>query len=158
MRAHIGCYESPLGPVAVTVTEEGVARVEFVDERPRAGGRDPLLERCLEELDEYFRGVRQKFTLPLAPGGTRFQRRVWDALAAIPYGRTATYQEIATRLGNAGAARAVGGAVAQNRLAVIVPCHRVVGTGGRLTGYAWGTWRKEWLIRHEQRGLIEYRI
>ncbi|MGE5553344.1 MAG: methylated-DNA--[protein]-cysteine S-methyltransferase [Betaproteobacteria bacterium] len=157
MTTYTGCYVSPIGPLVVQVTESGLVRVEFVDERPVPSGVHPLLERCLSQLDEYFRGLRQEFSVPVAQPGTEFQQKVWAALAALPYGQTTTYQALAAGLGDARAARAVGAAAAGNRLAIIVPCHRVIGKDGRPRRYAWGTWRKEWLLRHEQRSLIARR-
>jgi len=101
------------------------------------------------QLDEYFDGSRTTFDLPLAPAGTPFQRRVWDELARIPRGTTVTYGELATRAGHPGAARAVGAAVGRNRISIVVPCHRVVGSDGTLTGYAGGLGRKAYLLALE---------
>lgn len=102
------------------------------------------------ELGGYFRGERLTFDLPLEMGGTPFQRRVWAELARIPFGDTVSYGEIAARIGRKGAARAVGAAVAKNPVAIVVPCHRVVGSRGTLTGYAGGLDRKAWLLDHER--------
>jgi methylated-DNA-[protein]-cysteine S-methyltransferase len=104
-----------------------------------------------KQLAEYFAGARASFDLPLAPEGTAFQRRVWDALRAIPFGETIPYAELARRIGRPGSARAVGHANARNPLSVVVPCHRVVGSDGKLTGYAGGEARKAWLLDHERR-------
>ena len=106
--------------------------------------------RC--QLDEYFAGRRTRFELPLAVEGSPFALSVWRALHDIPYGATRTYGEIARGLGRPGATRAVGGANGRNPIAIVVPCHRVIGAGGSLTGYAWGVDRKAWLLRHERRG------
>jgi methylated-DNA-[protein]-cysteine S-methyltransferase len=103
----------------------------------------------LAQLDEYFERRRKVFDVPLAPVGTPFQQRVWAALREIPCGTTISYGELATRLGDPKASRAVGLANGRNRIAIIVPCHRVIGAGGNLTGYAGGLDRKEWLLRHE---------
>jgi methylated-DNA-[protein]-cysteine S-methyltransferase len=101
------------------------------------------------QLTQYFDGARTSFDVPLAPVGTPFQRRVWNALVAIPFGETITYGELAHRVGSPGAARAVGRANATNPLSIIVPCHRVIGADGSLTGYAGGEERKRWLLEHE---------
>ncbi|MDR1680771.1 MAG: methylated-DNA--[protein]-cysteine S-methyltransferase [Prevotellaceae bacterium] len=112
---------------------------------------NPILQACIRQLDEYFAGRRRSFDLPLAPSGTAFQRGVWQALAAIPYGQTISYLELARRIGNSKAVRAVGRANGQNKIVIIVPCHRVIGAHGTLVGYTGGLWRKEWLLKHEQR-------
>lgn len=150
MSTYVNAYESPLGPLVVEVGDGGVIRVEFVDAPPAARDRHPLLEQCLTELDEYFAGRRREFTLPLAQPGTAFQQRVWAALRALPYGRTTSYAALAAALGEFHAARAVGSSLARNRLAILVPCHRVVGVDGKARRFAWGTWRREWLLRHER--------
>jgi AraC family transcriptional regulator, regulatory protein of adaptative response / methylated-DNA-[protein]-cysteine methyltransferase len=107
-----------------------------------------------DQLTAYFAGRRSAFDLPLAlPAATPFTRRVWDAVRAVPYGQTATYAGIAAQIGAPGAARAMGRANGANPFAILVPCHRITGPGGRLTGYAGGLWRKEWLLAHEARGL-----
>jgi methylated-DNA-[protein]-cysteine S-methyltransferase len=110
-----------------------------------------VLDRAARELDEYLAGTRRSFDLPLAPRGTPFQRAVWEALTAIPYGTTATYAQLATAVGRPAAVRAVGQANGRNPIAVVVPCHRVVGADGSLTGYAGGTDRKAALLDLERR-------
>ena len=106
------------------------------------------------QLDEYFAGMRATFDLPLAPAGTPFQRRVWAELASIPQGKTVTYGELARRVGHPGAARAVGAAVARNPISIVVPCHRVVGSDGTLTGYAGGVARKAFLLALERAATV----
>ena len=110
----------------------------------------PILRRAAAQLAEYFAGTRPRFDLPLAPVGTEFQRRVWAATSAIPFGETATYGEIARKIGAPNAARAVGGALNRNPLAIVVPCHRVVGSSGKLTGYDGGVDRKAFLLTLER--------
>ena len=110
----------------------------------------PILRRAAAQLAEYFAGTRPRFDLPLAPVGTEFQRRVWAATSAIPFGETATYGEIARKIGAPNGSRAVGGALNRNPLAIIVPCHRVVGSSGRLTGYDGGVDRKAFLLNLER--------
>jgi methylated-DNA-[protein]-cysteine S-methyltransferase len=109
----------------------------------------PLLARARQQLEEYFARTRMTFDLPLEPTGSVFQRRVWDALRAIPYGTTVSYSDIARRLGGVRATRAVGAANGQNPIPIIVPCHRVVGAHGELTGFGGGIDRKRWLLEHE---------
>jgi len=109
----------------------------------------PLLARVRQQLEEYFARIRTSFDLPLDPVGSEFQRRVWDALRAIPYGTTVSYSDIARRLGDARATRAVGAANGQNPIPIIVPCHRVIGADGDLTGFGGGIERKRWLLEHE---------
>lgn len=110
----------------------------------------PILRRAAAQLAEYFAGTRTRFDLPLAPVGTDFRRRVWDATAAIPFGETATYGEIARKIGVPNGSRAVGGALNRNPLAIVVPCHRVVGSSGKLTGYDGGVDRKAFLLTLER--------
>jgi methylated-DNA-[protein]-cysteine S-methyltransferase len=105
------------------------------------------LESALQQLRQYFAGERRAFNLPLDPGGTDFQRKVWTAILAIPFGETLSYGDLARHVG--GSARAVGGAVAANPIAIVIPCHRVVGAHGSLTGYGGGLRMKVWLLRHE---------
>ena len=155
-------YESPIGLLEIRGGERGVSAVTFVDAlAPRAprGARDgkgPLpaaLADCLTQLDEYFRGRRRTFSVKLNLGGTAFQNKVWRALRAVRFGKTASYKDIARNVGNPAGTRAVGGANHSNPVSIIVPCHRVVGSDGRLTGYGGGLWRKEWLLRHEGNDL-----
>jgi methylated-DNA-[protein]-cysteine S-methyltransferase len=154
---HVVTYESPIGLLEVKGSERGVSAVAFVDTLgSRAAlardGKGPLpapLADCLAQLDEYFRGRRRTFSVKLDLGGTAFQNKVWRALMAVRFGKTASYKDIAGTVGNPAATRAVGGANHRNPVSIIVPCHRVVGSDGRLTGYGGGLWRKEWLLRHE---------
>ena len=151
-------YESPIGLLEITGGMSGVESVSFVERRKRPNPErrprpavPPPLEMCVDQLDEYFRGRRKTFELRLAPEGTDFQKRVWDALLDIPSGRTASYRDVAQKIGNVRATRAVGGANHSNPIVIIIPCHRVVGSDGRLTGYGGGLWRKEWLLAHERK-------
>lgn len=145
---------SPVGPLLVHGTAEGLQEIRFADEAaPEPTPTDPaaqaILERARAQLTEYFAGARRRFDLPLAPAGTAFQRRVWAALREIPYGHTESYGELAARLGKPTAARAVGLANGRNPLPVVVPCHRVIGTDGSLTGYAGGLAIKRQLLELE---------
>ncbi|USG64196.1 methylated-DNA--[protein]-cysteine S-methyltransferase [Brevibacillus ruminantium] len=109
------------------------------------------LQLCLQQLAEYFEGKRMSFELPLRHTGTEFQQEVWQQVQAIPYGQTASYQDIAAAVNREKAVRAVGTANGKNAWAIVVPCHRVIGRDGELRGYAWELWRKEWLLAHEQK-------
>jgi methylated-DNA-[protein]-cysteine S-methyltransferase len=146
-----GRLESPIGTVEVRVNEGGaVVSVAFVDEPgPGAGETGPDCARAVRQLEEYFQNERRRFQLELEPEGTEFEYRVWSAVQRIPFGATDTYGEIARRLGEPEAARAVGHANARNPIAIIVPCHRVIGSDGDLTGYAGGLDRKKWLLDME---------
>ena len=144
--------KSPLGTLQIEAESGAITAIEFVEGEPTTTG-DPLLRRAVTQLDEYFRGERDRFELPLAPKGTDFQRRVWRELETIPLGTTLSYGELAGRVGDPKASRAVGAANGRNPIAIVVPCHRVIGADGSLTGYAGGLARKEALLRLE--GSIE---
>ena len=142
--------DSPLGFLTLASTEKGLASVHFGADVPANGIIDESANReVIQQLQEYFDGNRVRFELSLDVQGTLFQMAVWDELRKIPYGATCSYGEIARALGKPGAARAVGMANHENPIAVVVPCHRVIGTDGSLTGYAGGLWRKKWLLDHE---------
>ncbi|MBI2095731.1 MAG: methylated-DNA--[protein]-cysteine S-methyltransferase [Candidatus Omnitrophica bacterium] len=144
--------KSPLGWIKIAGDREGIAEVAFVG-RPSAPRGLPVpapLWRCARELGEYFRGRRTKFTVPLRPRGTAFQIRVWKKLGNVRFARSISYRELAASVGNAAAARAVGGALNKNKVAVVIPCHRVLGRDGALTGYASGLRKKRWLLNHER--------
>jgi methylated-DNA-[protein]-cysteine S-methyltransferase len=146
-----GRLKSPIGTVEVSVNESGaVTAVSFVDEvDPVVGEAGQACARAVTQLEEYFKSERRRFELELEPEGTDFEYRVWSAVQRIPFGATDTYGEIARRLGEPDAARAVGHANARNPIAIIVPCHRVIGSDGDLTGYAGGLDRKKWLLDME---------
>jgi methylated-DNA-[protein]-cysteine S-methyltransferase len=148
-------YESPIGVLEVIESGEQIVSVLFLDSNPElASEQSPVLNNCIQQLDEYFKHQRQMFDLPLAPPGTTFQKQVWEKLLEIPYGRTSSYLEIARRIGNPKSIRAVGSANGKNPIAIIIPCHRVIGSSGKLIGYGGGLWRKEWLLKHEQSVLV----
>lgn len=109
------------------------------------------LKECVRQLDEYFRGERRVFTIRLMPEGTDFHQKVWREVRRIPFGKTASYKEVAASIGKEKAVRAVGNANRLNKISIIIPCHRVIGSNGELVGYGGGLWRKEWLLAHEQR-------
>ncbi len=145
-------YKSPIGLLQIRGSEKGIISLKFVDEEPIDYKENPnsILTQCATELDEYFSGTRKTFSVPLAYTGTAFQRKVWIELLKIPFGATRSYKEIAFQIGNEKASRAVGLANNKNPIAIIVPCHRIIGTNKKLIGYAGGLWRKEWLLKHEK--------
>ena len=154
-----GRLESPIGTVEVMVNEAAaVLSVSFVDEEEsETDHADDACSRALGQLEEYFRGERHRFELALDPDGTEFEHKVWNEVRRIPFGATDTYGEIARRLGDPDAARAVGFANARNPIAIIVPCHRVIGASGNLTGYAGGLDRKKWLLDMESgQGRLDF--
>lgn len=139
---------SPLGPLTLTASEDALTGVAFGG-AGEAGASSPILEQAARELEEYFAGVRREFTVPLAPEGTEFQRLVWAELRKIPYGTTATYGDVAARIGKPKAAVAVGQANSRNPIPIIIPCHRVIGSGGKLVGYTGGLHIKKMLLEVE---------
>lgn len=144
--------ESPLGPLRIAVSDGALRELSFASgiEAPE-GGDDPVLEETRSQLMEYFAGKRRVFDLPLAPEGTDFQRRVWQALLDIPWGETRSYGQIAAALGQPGASRAVGMANNRNPISIIVPCHRVIGSDGKLVGYGGGLEKKRLLLQLEKK-------
>lgn len=146
--------DTPMGRLLLVATEEGLCEVDFASEGreiPESWQRDAeRIAPIAAQLKAYFNGEKQSFDIPLAPQGTEFQRKVWQELCKIPYGETISYGELARRIGNPKASRAVGAANGQNPVAIIIPCHRVIGSNGRLTGYAGGLDRKAFLLKHER--------
>ncbi len=145
-------YSSPVGALRIEYTRDAVCKIEFAGDAKEAPAMPQyeLKTQIITQLDEYFSRKRRDFSLPLAPSGTPFQKRVWKALMAIPYGKTRSYQEVAAMIGNEKACRAVGMANHNNPIAIVIPCHRVVGKGGGLTGYAGGLEKKAFLLELEQ--------
>jgi methylated-DNA-[protein]-cysteine S-methyltransferase len=144
-----GYYPSPIGILKISYTANGISSLVFLDEGKKQRSDDLFLQSCFIQLDTYFSGEKMTFDLPLDFEGTEFQKKVWDMIQSIPYGRSATYSGLARKLGNLHLARAIGQANARNPVSLIVPCHRVTGLSGNLTGYAGGLWRKRWLLEHE---------
>ena len=150
-------YESPVGALTILAGENGIQAIKFgKDEKVKSTGKaSEMTRRAVKELEEYFQGKRKEFTVPCVPEGTDFQKRVWEALTRIPYGVTRTYKEIAVEIGNSRASRAVGMANHKNPVPIIIPCHRVIGSDGRLTGYAGGLGVKEFLLNLERENCDE---
>lgn len=161
---HKTYYKTPLGWAEITADESAVLSVRLVDKpgdvdagdgRMSSSAGSAVLDQCVRELDEYFKGKRRNFDVKLARRcGTDFQRKVWNALEKIPYGAAVSYEDIARAIGRPRAVRAVGLANSKNPHWVVVPCHRVIGKNGALTGYAGGLDRKKWLLEHEAGGLV----
>ena len=155
LRIFYTMMDSLFGSVCLVGTEQGLIRVDFqcgdrsIQPAPAWQEDTGLLDRAKHQLQEYFQGQRQSFTLPLAPPGTPFQQRVWQELQHIPFGTTLTYRELAQCLGMPQAARAVGHANGRNPLAIVIPCHRLIGSDGHLRGYAGGIILKQRLLQHE---------
>jgi methylated-DNA-[protein]-cysteine S-methyltransferase len=150
-------HDSPLGPLELAGDDAQLARVLFCQARhkpapglaPSPGDLPAAVAQAIQQLDEYFAGTRRHFELPLSPQGTAFQQRIWDLLGDIPYGSTISYHELSQRHGNLKAIRAVGMANGSNPICIIIPCHRVIGSDGKLVGYGGDLWRKAWLLKHE---------
>ncbi|MDR2037959.1 MAG: methylated-DNA--[protein]-cysteine S-methyltransferase [Bacteroidales bacterium] len=148
----IAHYMSPIGLVEIHSSDNKITALFFCNDShndDQIGSE--LLKKCISQLDEYFKGERIIFDLPLYQEGTEFQQKVWNALLDIPFGNTATYADIAQKIGNSKAVRAVGTTNGKNQLWLVVPCHRIIGSDGSLTGYAGGIERKKWLLDHEAR-------
>lgn len=143
-------FDTPLGTMEVTATEQAVRSIYFVD-KARPKNSNPITELTKQQVQEYFTGQRQTFDLPLGAQGTDFQKQVWRALTTIDYGETCSYSDIANRINNPKAVRAVGAANGKNPLTIVVPCHRIIGRDGSMTGYAFGVDKKRWLLNHESK-------
>ncbi|AUP79314.1 methylated-DNA--[protein]-cysteine S-methyltransferase [Flavivirga eckloniae] len=142
--------QTPLGYSKIEGDADGIASVIVLNSQEKTTDVIPeVLEDCVHQLREYFEGKRKHFSLKLAPKGTEFQKKVWKQLEQIPYGKTLSYLELSKQLGDIKAIRAVANANGKNPLWIIVPCHRVIGSDGSLTGYAGGLHRKQWLLEHE---------
>jgi len=145
-------YKSEIGLIEIKGTEDGILSIDFIEKFMDNFEIPPCLKECVKQLDEYFRENREEFSVNLLLQGTDFQNKVWRELVKIPFGETASYMDIAVSMGNKKAARAVGNANRKNKIAIIIPCHRVINNDGSLGGYAGGIWRKKWLLKHERDG------
>ncbi len=152
MKTYKTYYDSKVGILEIEGTEKAITKVNFSDKKKIKSDPNlpPILKKCLKQLDEYFKGKRQNFSLELQLEGTDFQKKVWEQLQKIHYGETASYKDVAVAIGNEKAVRAVGGANGMNNIAIIIPCHRVIGADGNLVGFGGGLWRKVWLLNHEK--------
>ncbi|MBT2601680.1 methylated-DNA-[protein]-cysteine S-methyltransferase [Peribacillus frigoritolerans] len=147
-------YESPIGVIEISGTNDAICSIMFAERDIKINNMQEqtpkVLAECFSQLDEYFKGERREFTFPYILEGTIFQKNVWNALTGILYANTGSYKDIAVSIGNEKAIRAVGSANGRNKLSIVIPCHRIIGSNGKLTGYAGGLWRKEWLLQHER--------
>jgi len=142
--------KTPLGYTEITGDENGISKIHVFDEDKKVSAKIPILfQEVIVQLNEYFEGKRNYFDFKLNPKGTDFQKKVWEELKNIPFGKTMSYQELSIKLGDVKAIRAVANANGKNPLWIVIPCHRVIGSDGSLTGYAGGLWRKKWLLEHE---------
>ena len=141
--------QTPIGIAELVGDENGLASITVLESKKPKGTIPAVLKDAVEHLEEYFEGNRTVFELQLNPSGTDFQKKVWEALLQIPFGKTISYLELSKQLGDVKAIRAVASANGKNPLWIVVPCHRVIGTNGDLTGYAGGLHRKKWLLEHE---------
>lgn len=155
LKMNTAYYHSPIGWLQINGSEKGISSVNFVnnDIAPTDSGYHTCLVDCKKQLDEYFNHKRKKIELKFDLNGTDFQKKVWNELLKIPYGKTCSYLDIAITLGDKMALRAVGNANGKNPVAIIIPCHRVIGSNGKLIGYGGGLWRKKWLLNFENENL-----
>lgn len=150
MSATTTYYHSPVGILKISGTEQYISEVTFKEkEETPTEHLSPMLINCVEQLIQYFNGERRKFDFPLNQTGTPFQQDIWNHLLTIPFGRTISYMDLAKMTGDTKATRAVANANGKNNIAIVIPCHRVIGANRELTGYAGGLWRKKWLLEHE---------
>lgn len=151
MEVYTAYYSSPIGLIEITGNEDGIATVLFLENKNNPSTKiHPSLKECIYQLDEYFTGIRKEFGLKLNPQGSEFRKKVWNKLLEVPFGKTNSYLDISLKLGDANATRAVGNANGKNPICIIVPCHRIIGSSGKLVGYSGKLWRKEWLLNHEK--------
>jgi methylated-DNA-[protein]-cysteine S-methyltransferase len=141
--------KTPLGIAKIVGDQEGISEISISNEGEASKTIPIILQEAVAQLNDYFEGKRTHFTFKLNPSGTEFQQKVWKSLLEIPFGKTASYMELSKKLGDVKAIRAVASANGKNPVWIVVPCHRVIGTDGSLTGYAGGLWRKKWLLEHE---------
>lgn len=142
--------ETPIGFLEITTNHHFLLSVSFVDNyQPQSDIQPEILKETVKQIDEYFRGKRKEFNLKLKPAGTDFQIKVWEYVSKIPFGKTASYLEIAKLTGSKNNTRAVGMANGKNPIPIIIPCHRIIGVNGSMTGYAGGLDKKRWLLKHE---------
>jgi methylated-DNA-[protein]-cysteine S-methyltransferase len=142
-------FKTPLGIAKILGDKKGISVISISDEGEDSKIIPSILQEAVSQLNDYFEGKRSDFTFKLNPSGTEFQRKVWRGLLEIPFGKTISYLELSKKLGDVKAIRAVASANGKNPLWIVIPCHRVIGTDGSLTGYAGGLWRKKWLLEHE---------
>lgn len=144
-------YFSPIGPLCIETEDEKISQLRFCEHELISDNFNHELQKHISaQLDDYFSGYLFDFDLPIQPQGSEFQQKVWASLLQIPYGETVSYGDLAKQLGDQNLVRAIGGANSKNPIAILIPCHRVIGVNKKLVGYAGGLWRKKWLLQHEQ--------
>lgn len=143
-------YKTPIGTAKIVGDKNGISSISVIDDEIDTSKKIPTcLKDCVLQLEEYFKGKRTYFNLKLNPKGTEFQQKIWNELLEVPFGKTRTYLEQSKKLGDVKAIRAVASANGKNPIWIVIPCHRIIGSNGSLTGYAGGIWRKKWLLEHE---------
>jgi len=148
-------YKSPIGNLRIISNDRDIIKIEFTNDFFKMSMTPFQIQNCISQLDEYFRGERKEFSVEINPSGTEFQSKVWNLLKKIPYGKTLSYLELSKQFGDEKAIRAIASANGKNPIPIIIPCHRVIGNDGKLTGYAGGLLKKQWLLEHE--GAIKQR-
>jgi methylated-DNA-[protein]-cysteine S-methyltransferase len=149
-------YSSPIGRIKIVADENCIQALTFIEDTEFLSNTDlvespAVIHQCIDELIDYFNGSRTRFTVPIHQSGTDFQQKVWKELYEVPYAKTMSYAELAKKLGDPKVIRAAASANGKNKIAIIVPCHRIIGSDSNLTGYAWGLAKKKWLLQHEFR-------
>jgi methylated-DNA-[protein]-cysteine S-methyltransferase len=149
-------YTSPIGRIKIVADTDCIQAITFIDDSISTSNYEGIdspavIHQCIDELIDYFNGSRTQFTVPIHQSGTDFQQKVWKELYEVPYAKTMSYAELAKKLGDTKVIRAAASANGKNKIAIIVPCHRIIGSDSSLTGYAWGLARKKWLLQHEFR-------
>jgi methylated-DNA-[protein]-cysteine S-methyltransferase len=149
-------YSSPIGRIKIVADIECIHALTFIEDAEPSSNTEgiespAIIHQCIDELIDYFNGSRTQFTVPIHQSGTEFQQKVWKELYEVPYAKTMSYAELAKKLGAPKVIRAAASANGKNKIAIIVPCHRIIGSDRNLTGYAWGLPRKKWLLQHEFR-------
>lgn len=148
-KLHYNYYESPIGLIEIGGTAGAILWLNFVNIQREKFESHPVVDEAVRQIAEYFDRKRREFEIDISFAGTDFQKQVWRQLLRVPYGKVASYKKIATSVNKPKAVRAVGAANGRNPISIIVPCHRIIGSNGKLVGYGGGLWRKEWLLEHE---------
>jgi methylated-DNA-[protein]-cysteine S-methyltransferase len=156
MQEFVHIYSSPIGRIKILADTDCIQALTFVEDSDTCSNEEgiespAIIHQCIDELIDYFNGSRTQFTVPIHQSGTDFQQKVWKELYEVPYAKTLSYAELAKKLGDPKVIRAAAAANGKNKIAIIVPCHRIIGSDSNLTGYAWGLARKKWLLQHEFR-------
>ena len=148
---HTGIWHSPVGNLLISASKEALVNIKYLepDSTPPSTSSSEIIDDCIAQLEEYYKGHRTAFNLPLDPEGSDFDKSIWKLISEVPFGSTSSYKRLAIASGNVKNIRAVGGANGRNPIPIIVPCHRVIGEDGTLIGYAGGLWRKKKLLQHE---------